>query len=203
MRTETIDVYKFKELSDDAKQRAIEDWRNRDGYEIFWADEGYETLRAFCDAFGLDYRSSCYSQQPETDIRFGGIDDTIKQLKGRRLIAYIHNNYSDILFQRKHYGKYEKRANGKWRYDRYSRCQWEDSSCPFTGFGCDDAMLQPIRNYLKKPDMHMDWEDLIRDCIGEWESYARSDAEDQASDEYISEHLIANEYEFTANGKWY
>ena len=62
MKTATINLYQFNELSDDAKERAREWWR--DGLEYFWWDESIGSIRAFCDHFGVkikDYSIGAYS----------------------------------------------------------------------------------------------------------------------------------------------
>lgn len=53
MRTETItrDIYSFEELSDDAKEKA-RDWY-REGIDLAWSDESRESIQAFCAAFNV------------------------------------------------------------------------------------------------------------------------------------------------------
>lgn len=61
MRTIEIDIFKYSELTDSAKATARE-WLQRGGY--VWIDEGIESIRAFCDHFGVkleDYSLSPYS----------------------------------------------------------------------------------------------------------------------------------------------
>ena len=49
MRTETINIYKFDELTDDAKDKAWEWWR--DGIEYYWWNDAESSIKAFCDHF--------------------------------------------------------------------------------------------------------------------------------------------------------
>ena len=61
MRTIELDIYKYSELSESAKENARE-WFSRGGY--VWIDEGIDSIRAFCDHFGVnlkDYQLSPYS----------------------------------------------------------------------------------------------------------------------------------------------
>jgi hypothetical protein len=44
-------VYKFEELSESAKERARDWWR--DGMEFSWSDESRESIEAFCAQFGI------------------------------------------------------------------------------------------------------------------------------------------------------
>lgn len=61
MRTMTISVFQFSELSEEAKEKARE-WM-REGYEYPWFKESIDSVQAFCDAFGVritDYELSDY-----------------------------------------------------------------------------------------------------------------------------------------------
>ena len=51
MRTETINIYTFDELSDAAKEKAREWYKN--GMEYFWWNESLESIKAFCDGYGV------------------------------------------------------------------------------------------------------------------------------------------------------
>jgi hypothetical protein len=54
-------VYKFEELSESAKERARDWWRN--GMEFAWNDESRESIHAFCAQFGIrlkDWRVGPY-----------------------------------------------------------------------------------------------------------------------------------------------
>lgn len=51
MRTETINIYTFDELSDAAKEKAREWYRN--GMEYFWWNDSLESIKAFCDGYGV------------------------------------------------------------------------------------------------------------------------------------------------------
>jgi hypothetical protein len=54
MRQQTIDIYTFEELSDDAKNKARE-WF-RDG-SYAWCDESAESIKHFCDAFSIKLKN--------------------------------------------------------------------------------------------------------------------------------------------------
>ena len=55
MRTATIKLYKFNELSDDAKEIARE-WYKTD-LEYPWFDESLNSIKAFCDHFGVSVKN--------------------------------------------------------------------------------------------------------------------------------------------------
>jgi hypothetical protein len=48
----TINTYSFSELSDKAKDKALEDYRSH-GFEYAWQDENMDSLKSFCDLFGV------------------------------------------------------------------------------------------------------------------------------------------------------
>ena len=54
MRTETITLYQFDELSDDAKEKALE-WL-RQAQEYPWFDESMDSCKAFCEVFGVSVK---------------------------------------------------------------------------------------------------------------------------------------------------
>ena len=61
MRTQTINIYTFDELSDMAKEKA-RDWY-RDSMEYFWWNESLDSIKAFADTFRVsikDYSIGLY-----------------------------------------------------------------------------------------------------------------------------------------------
>lgn len=65
MRTETITICKFNELTDPAAiERARERGRQWVGEEMFWSDESRQSIEAFCEEFGVtlkDWSVGAYS----------------------------------------------------------------------------------------------------------------------------------------------
>jgi len=79
MKTETVAIYSFDELSESAKQRAISDWRHN-GTDFPLFDEYMASLKEFCKHFNVsikDYSVSvCSHSYVDTDaqnIHFRGI----------------------------------------------------------------------------------------------------------------------------------
>lgn len=83
MRTIETTIYTFEELSDKAKERAIEKMRGITDYP--WYEECLGSLRAFCDEFSVkvtDYTlSDCYRASISTDA-------TPKHFRGVRLSGF-------------------------------------------------------------------------------------------------------------------
>lgn len=55
METVQIEVYSFDELSEEAKDKAREWWRH--GMDFAWSTESLQSIRAFCDHFGVRLKS--------------------------------------------------------------------------------------------------------------------------------------------------
>jgi hypothetical protein len=210
MKTVQINIYQFGELSETAKNKAREWYKDLTAEEGFsWSQEAYQSIRDFCKIFGIKYISSSFSTCSEAEVSFSGIDDSILELKGKRLIAYLWNNHSDLIIQRKT-KHFCRMSDGTKRFNcvglnsgKYvSKCQYETSSCPITGVCFDENLLEPIKLAVKK-GYSGTFGGLLQECIDSWVKYAEQDCEAQLSDEFVDEQILANEYQFTEDGKRY
>lgn len=170
MRQETVDIYKFNELSDDAKQNAL-DWYKGAGFEYHWVDEWQESLKDFSSYFGLKVSGWEISTYRGYSFSFTSPDD-LEDMAGVRLWKYLQANFMPL------------------------------TEHPFAGFFGDESFLSPIRNFMARPDKRS-FHDLMHDCLNAGFSDWFNDMEYQESDEYCTDHIMANEYEFTAEGKPY
>lgn len=103
MRTKTITLYKFNELSDGAQAKAIEEWRTADKGPPAHNDEMSDTIEAFANVFPVSVRRWCYGGDRNDGVDFSmNCNDDVEELKGPRLATYIWNNYKSKLFK----GKY-------------------------------------------------------------------------------------------------
>ena len=106
MRTIIKNVYTYSELSDEAKQRALESYRANDyQHEYAWSDEYRNTMEAFCNLFPVrvnNWQISSYSYS-FIDHDFTG-DDSEKELTGLALAKHLLYHYEDALYQGKYYG---------------------------------------------------------------------------------------------------
>jgi hypothetical protein len=207
MKTIEVKVYEFAELSETAKQRAIDNYLNKGYDNQFYYDEIISSAKAVAEIFNLKFGGEY------TDIRHGHIDDDILNLSGIRLYKYIWNNYGSELFKGKYYGKLvntnkdgstievsKSHPAGLRHVKRYSKCTLENS-CVLTGVCYDDDILQPVYDFLKKPESNVTFTYLI----GEIESAiqeAFSNTEDWLnSSEFVTQEIEANDYEFTEDGE--
>lgn len=205
MRTvvNTFNVYTFDELSNDAKEKAINSFRYNDSC-LNWQDEAINTINAIsaamnCDAEwhsydGIKYYVSFTSKEYED----------IEILEGKRAYAYIVNNY---LMPNKNYKTYWKDrciyTDGRKNWKRKSKLFYGWDDCPFTGYCMDCCFIEAWKKWEKNFNKNStvgDFIELVADNLAEdW----TKDNEYQMTDEYIIDMIEANEYEFLEDGRQY
>lgn len=203
MKTIELKIYSFDELSEEAKEVAIENYRNNNT-EVFWASENRDTMEKFAELFPIKVTHWEYGGRGEgVDFHFTA-DDTIEELSGTRLATYIWNNYRNEIYKPKQYwicqghhnavGMNAKHRNSKIFLDRFG--------CPLTGYCMDDDIIAPLFDFMDKPT-NQNFKELLEDCFDEWIKACNTDIEWQNSDEYITEELVNNGYEFEEDGTKY
>lgn len=160
MHTETTtrDIYTFNELTEEGKQSAIDNWRNM-GDDWAWGDENRQSLDTFESEWpvkvtGWEY-SLCSHSYINYEMEYIDYDEVL-EFTGIRLMKWIVNNYSDVLWSG-HWvsGKYYPK-------ERHSRITM-DPYMP-TGYCMDNDIRQPIYDFLKAPSNHTTIEDILYDC---------------------------------------
>lgn len=208
MRQIITNAYQYSELSDNAKQKAVESYRGKGYDESHYFEEVTDSVKKLAEVFNLKFG------REYTDIRTGHIDDDILNLTGIRLYKYLVNNYYSDLFKPKYIKaidgiktgrqfifKVHKSHKGESYTQVYSKNFVSPDNCPLTGVCYDNDILKPVYDFLKKPDNSTTFEDLIRD-IESAISKTYSDTEEWInSDEFIIDAIEANEMEFTESGK--
>ncbi len=96
MRTIRTKVYQFSELSEQAKETAINWYRNGSDDNQIYFGEIIDTVKKVAELFDLKFG------REYTDIRTGHIDDNILELSGVRLYKYLINNYYNSLYTPKY-----------------------------------------------------------------------------------------------------
>lgn len=198
MRQKTINVYKFDELPDRAKEHVINKWRENSNYA--WASENLDTLKAFESIFPIRAIDWAYGDRNFIFFQFTADADT-ENLTGHRLSTYLWNNYREYIYKGKYFstsGHYDEKKGYHYK-SRHSRIIL-DSCCPLTGYCIDDDILEPVFKFMKKPD-DRNFYDLMDDCLQAWISACNLDFEYQNSDAAIIETIEINEYEFYENGE--
>jgi hypothetical protein len=180
-------AYNFDELSDEAKQNAIAEFNNL-GREYHWMHEAKDSIDKALEHFdcksgrySIDYSCAAHSYVRWNFTR--SYEDEILGIKGARLWKLLHNRYG-IYFC-----KYKKKYRGTFEEDY-----------PFTGVTSDIDFLAPMIKWLNAPDKHTTFKELIDECIESVLCAMERDYDYQNTDEYITEEIINNGYEFTENG---
>lgn len=189
MKTVKIKTYTFEELSEEAKQKAIDDARNGDYYlSREWWDCVYDYWKEELAKLGFY----------EIDISFSGF---WSQGDGASFTGKMY--LEDYLRARKIYNKY--RGLLKFSYEQPCKIirvtnhyVHERTTTPdiyMETSEMDDkqlAKLQELENYISN-----DIEELNHQIYKELEEEYNGLMEDDA----IAEHLTINEYQFTSEGK--
>ena len=194
MKIREIETYTFDELSNDAKDKAVEWWLSYSDYPP--NEDNREVLTKFCDIFPVTVKNWKYGDRNDINYTIQ-LDDVYRDMAGVRLLRYLMNNYYDDLFRPKYIGNLKNK--GKW-WPIYSKCQ-VDNSYVLTGYCVDMDILEPIYKFIKKPDESVSFADLLNDCLWSWIYACRSDYEAYFSRESAEENIRINEYTFTLDGK--
>ena len=219
MRTITKTLYKFEELSEEGKQKAIEKWRevsygNNEAQWIY--DEAHGSVKEFLSIFPVET-----SRNSWLEPSFQKTDDNLMELSGLRLRKWFINNAYEWITKRKYlkhfndhkigsnlpfFRKNKDYNNGNKSCFVYSRIERE-RSCVLTGICYDDDLLRPLYKFLEYKDPenmnYYTFEDIIRDCFSGLKKSLEAEEEYIYSDEGIAETIKANEYEFYENGSLY
>lgn len=192
----TVNIYSFNELSELAKQKAINNIRYTiDNSYIYY--EAEQTVKAFEKYFPTNSKGN------NSWLKCNVIaDDNVLELIGIRLRTYLINNFGYILFKGKYFGKLITLENGERKHvKRYSRVIFENC-CNLTGVCYDDDMLSPIYDFLKgKNYQNYNFQELMEECYYNLEKTLENECDYMNTDEYLAEFLESNNYEFEENGE--
>jgi len=199
MREKTIKLYEFDELSDEAKEKAIENAQS--SFDYLSHDDNKAVIEWFKKTFPVNIKNWEYGGYRGSQITWEFYaDQDIDELSGWRLATYFWNNHKTDLYKGKYYstsGYYDE--NKKYHYKfRYSNIILTEN-CP-TGLWLGYEILKPIFDFMKNPNDSTFW-DIMNDCLHEWVFACDKDVEGFYSDENIAELLSINNYEFDENGK--
>lgn len=212
MIRKTINLYEYRELSEGAKNRIRDEWRNQpyglmDGYN----SEYESTMKKFCDICGIKVDwwevdtymhnfsiNFCEKYPYEICDKDGYVDEYIalESLSGKLLFRYVLNNIIPYIVERKVYWKnWPKKRTSRITYD----CYPEQGSCPLTGVCMDCDIIEPLMNYYRnwaKYPADYTFEDLMNECMESFFSAWQNEYEYRYSDEGIDE-MIEGMYDET------
>ena len=189
MRTVRTKIYQFNELNDKAKQVAIENFRDnqQEIFLDFFNEYCLEQIEeaGFKGKVSLNYSLS-YSQGDGLSFNaeyFDKLNDIFKEVLGeakQKSIDAIINESSFTLKSTNNYYCYASKNDLDFTLENYSR-EYKNI----------DLVIGKVREKL---------EDLYINLCKDLENKGYSEIEYQNSDEYITEEIINNKYEFTENG---
>jgi hypothetical protein len=191
MRIIETKAYKFEELSKEAKQKAIEKYREKYAYDLPWCESIIDSLLTLYKTAGVNVKD----YQLGMDRSYVKIDlGDANELKGTRALAWLENNLLDKL-------RIKYRAPDRWKLSKYGSDYraGKIKPCPFTGYCSDDDYLDHL---IKDVRAGHDLIDCFRWLADYCQELITEEYEDQNSEESIKETFEANEWEFTESGNF-
>jgi hypothetical protein len=152
-----LQIFQLNELDEQAKNKA-RDWYRQD-IEYPWFDEAKDSLKAFCDHFGVSLR----------DWNLGD---------GR---GYV-------------------KTDAEQRHFRGVKLSEQDRDAMPTGFTFDCDLFMNFYDEFKRTG---DAKDAFDTALFKFVIAVRNDVESYYSDESADETIMANEWTFTKEGKFY
>jgi hypothetical protein len=209
-------VYELNELSEPAQNKAHEAfiYSHEYDYEII---EIEQTLKAFCDIFSINWKNFDFTHYCSVDYVIN-VKDDILNLKGKRLISYIWNNYRNDLYK----GKYLKSKTfeaipaikHKYQHFKLSRrnenvyywCTYRsninlENEAVLTGNYLDMDILEPIYKILREYDQNTTFEELMDKCLNNFLNQCNINYEYYYSFDNFAEISEINEYRYNEQGK--
>lgn len=182
METIKLNIYRYSELSDEAKQSAMR-------------------------YFEKHYDDSCYAEQARLSAReaqkiYDKFRHIEREIKGARLYKWIVNNILPELETRKFYhimgnrvvSYYSDGRASQYHKGRFSRIQRETGwTYGLTGVCYDCDFLGPLYDFMNKPTDNTDNDDLARtDLDYIFRQIMDREYEDFFDDEWLSEYAGMN-----------
>lgn len=199
MKTITKKVFAIDELSEKAKETAYYNWLNKTDH-WYIHDDWKKLLETVENTFNCDVINynidSCNSW-----INFqANSDDEILQLSGKRLLAYIWNNYRHIW-----QGKCYSSTTGtppefKWT-KRRSRVISSLDDCPFTGCCNDYAVTDEIKKLWRKRHYQDTFYQFLECVFNSIAEHWQKDIEYHESREFFLEECENQKLFFSEDGK--
>ena len=196
MRTEALHIYTYEELSDEAKAKARDWYRKNDDneYSEFVIDDAKEVAALMGWKIDKVYYRGFWSQGD--GACFEGI---MRYNKRCAKLVKAHTNDEELNRIAKAWQDLQRRNFYALRASVKHRGHYQHEMC--TEFECEDTRSN--YGWMQNPEAEDDIKEIARDFM-RWIYKRLEEAyEYSVSDEVVAENIIANEYEFTADGKIY
>lgn len=195
MRTETTTrtLFKFDELSDEAKEKARDWYRQASAWDDFFSEFVVDDAKAIGELIGIDieniYWSGFWSQGDGACFEgtWGFKKNSMKLLKAHAPKDAELHNIAETLAALQKANRYQLSASVKHRGHYYHDGCTEIEVTKDDGYPSDDTeekAKEALRDYMR-------W--IYRRLEAEWEY--------QNADEQVDESIRSNEYEFTEDGR--
>lgn len=194
MRTETLYIYKYEELSDGAKAKARDWYRKNDDneYSEFVIDDAKEVAALMGWEIDKVYYSGFWSQGD--GACFEGI---MRYNKGCAKLVKAYTNDEELNRIAKAWQDLQRRNLYALRASVKHRGHYSHEMC--TEFECEDTRSN--YGWLQNPEAEDDIKEIARDFMRWIYRQLKTEYEYSVSDEVVAENIIANGYEFTADGE--
>jgi hypothetical protein len=174
MKTIQVNLYQFSELSDKAKETALQNFINSS--EFFWGDDWIKSIEGLMEHFNssFDNYSIDWLEGYRNSFKIS-IPDYMNNITKDELKGYIKSMGS--------YNKETLRGNG---------------DCKFTGYCGDEDAADGVRKayFAGERDLH----ELLMAGYNSWYEAANKDAEFEQTMEFFADHTEANDYDFLEDG---
>ena len=204
MRTIEIKVYRYDELSSEAKVNAINSLRDRlSGNRIdIEADDYRNTLAEIEKIFRIKVRDWSVNGYSPTFFRFYFVNlDEDMENEPKFLLRYLNRDVLPCIDCRKtyyaknFYKNHKKRKSRIISYPKYDFC----ITGAWTDIAVDDALNNIKESIMQGKSAREFVSDMLDNFFKQW----NKDCEYAYSDESIEEEIVGNGYEFLENGKPY
>lgn len=215
-RTIRVKLYQFNELSEDAQQKAIDKFRDLN-VDFDWWDSVYDDFKMICDTVGIDVDLkktyfSGFSSQGD-GATFTASVDLLKLIDGinnKKYLEHAPNIHDEVRSFTPSPCTIDARV-----LDLIKR-EWIDVTVSVNArdrsysseheFNSNYTHNECV-NYDRIEKQLTDLESWIDDVVSEFDNLLyrllEKEYEYRTSDEAVKEGIIANEYEFTKDGKQY
>ena len=204
MRTIETKVYRYDELSSEAKENARNSLRDRLSENRINADayDYRNTLKKIEEIFRIKVRDWSVDGYSPTYFRFDfvNLDEDIEN-EPKFLLRYLNRDVLPCIDCRKtyyaknHYENHKKRKSRILSYPVYDFC----ITGAWTDIAVDDALNNIKESIMQGKSAREFVSDMLDNFFKQW----NRDCEYAYSDESIEEEIMGNEYEFLENGKPY
>lgn len=188
MRTEEIKIYQFSELSEEAKQNAIQEMSDIN-FMFDWWDTIYEDAKNVhikITGFDIDRGSYCHGDflTNAKDVAERIIKEHGDQCETHKTAQKFLDELQTLIY------------DAKQAWEEYQEDTKDDDVVNYADF-------EDFFYYKYQEDADQLEEDFQNDILEDYRIMLQKEYDYLSSDEAIIESIEANEYEFTENGKRY